>query len=121
MMRLKHPERRKFIRASIPLRILVRDGSSVTEAVTKNISPAGISFYADKPVPADKKNEFLLFLPENDEPVSVYARTIWQRKASLEDNAPYDTGIEILKIREMDKNRFLKYLCDLLYNTDYEI
>ena len=120
-MRLKHPERRKFIRASIPLRILVRDGFSETEAVTRNISPAGISFYSDKSVPSDKETEVLLFLPDKEEPVSVSAKAVWQRKASLEDNAPYDTGIEILDIREEDKNSFLKYLCDLLYNTDYEI
>ena len=45
---------------------------------------------------------------------------VWIKQLSLEDDAPYDIGIELTEIEEDNKNTFLKFLCDLIYNLSKE-
>ena len=61
-----------------------------------------------------------LFLPELDEPITLEGNVVWHEKSSLEDNAPYDVGVEIVSVEDRNKNVFLKYLCDLLYESTYK-
>ena len=61
-----------------------------------------------------------LFLLKREDPILLKGRVVWKQKVSLEDNAPYDTGIEITEINEEYKIVFLKYLCDLLYGSAYK-
>ena len=67
-----------------------------------------------------KKLKLKLFVPIIDQPIDLIVRVIWQAKISLEDNSPFDVGVEIMDICEENKNIFLKYLCDLLYGSTYE-
>ena len=43
-----------------------------------------------------------------------------KKKLSLEDNSPFDVGTELVDIEEDNKNTFLKFLCDLIYNLPEE-
>jgi len=119
-MRLKLPERRRFIRIEVPLRINVRGNGWSEEATTKNISPIGMRFEISREFEKSVLLDMSMFLPvPESSPISVKARVIWQSKTSLEDNAPYDVGVEIVEIEESSKNVLLKYLCDLLYDSSY--
>ena len=119
-MKLKLPERRRFIRIDIPLRVKIISGDRVDEVITKNISPGGIRFEVGRKLEVSEKLDLSLYLPSSDDPINLEAKVIWQTKTSLEDNAPYDVGVEILTIEDKNKNVLLKYLCDLLYDSKYK-
>ncbi len=120
-MKGKLPERRRFIRLEVPLRVVVKKDNQAYEVTTKNISPIGLRFEIGIEL-ADAKNlQMDLYLPDTDGFVSIEGRVIWHKKVSLDDDAPYDVGIEIVKVEEDKKNSFLKCLCDLMYNINPKI
>jgi hypothetical protein len=119
-MKLKLPERRRFVRIEIPLKVIVKAGDRVDEVITKNVSPVGLRFEVNKELKAPEGLDLSLYLPSDEKPIKLKAKVIWQDKISLEDNAPYDVGVEITEIDDKNKNSFLKYLCDLLYESTYK-
>ncbi|MGB2600751.1 MAG: PilZ domain-containing protein [Candidatus Omnitrophota bacterium] len=119
-MKLKLPERRRFVRIEIPLRVVVKSGDRVDEVITKNVSPVGMRFEINEELKQSDSLNMSLYLPKSDDPINLVGKVIWQIKTSLEDNAPYDVGIEITEIDDKNKNVFLKYLCDLLYASTYK-
>ncbi|MFH1552943.1 MAG: PilZ domain-containing protein [Candidatus Omnitrophota bacterium] len=118
-MKMKLPERRRFIRIEIPLKVIIKSGDRVDEIITKNISPVGLRFEILRALKGSEKLDLALHIPSTDNPIPLKAKVIWQTKTSLEDNAPYDVGVEITDIDDKTKNIFLKYLCDLLYDSTY--
>lgn len=100
--------------------MIVKAGDRIDEVVTKNISPVGLRFEISKELKAPEGLDLSLYLPSDDKPIKLKAKVIWQAKTSLEDNAPYDVGVEITEIDDKNKNYFLKYLCDLLYESTYK-
>jgi len=52
--------------------------------------------------------------------VHAKGKVIWIKQLSLEDDAARDVGIELIEIEEDNKNTFLKFLCDLIYNLPKE-
>ena len=104
-------ERRKFTRYTIPLKITyVLEGESVLHTgTTKNISSLGIRFESEKKLQEGNKLDLKLELPKAQNPVHLQGKLVWVRKQTLEDNAPFDVGLEFLKIEEDNKNTFLKF------------
>jgi c-di-GMP-binding flagellar brake protein YcgR len=119
-MKLKLPERRRFIRIEIPLKVTIMTEGRVDEVVTKNISPIGMRFEIAKELSKTEKLDMTLSIPSSEGPAKLTGRVVWQNKTSLEDNAPYDVGVEIIEIEDTNKNLFLKYLCDLLYESTFK-
>ncbi|MFC1480325.1 PilZ domain-containing protein [Candidatus Omnitrophota bacterium] len=119
-MKMKLPERRRFVRIEIPLKVIIKSGDRVDEIITKNISPVGLRFEILRALKESEKLDMALHIPSMDNPIPLKAKVIWQTKKSLEDNAPYDVGVEITDIDDKNKNVFLKYLCDLLYGSTYK-
>ncbi|MFC1548516.1 PilZ domain-containing protein [Candidatus Omnitrophota bacterium] len=119
-MKLKLPERRRFVRIEIPLKVIVKSEGREDEVVTKNVSPVGLRFEIGAELKKSEKLNLSLYIPTIDDPIDLKANVIWQDKTSLEDNAPYDVGVEIIEIGDKNKNEFLKYLCDLLYESTYK-
>ena len=119
-MKLKLPERRRFVRIETPLRVVVKSGDRVDEVTTKNVSPVGMRFEVSEEFKQSDNLKMTLYLPKSDDPIALVGKVIWQTKTSLEDNAPYDVGVEIIEIDDRNKNIFLKYLCDLLYASTYK-
>ena len=119
-MKLKLPERRRFIRIEIPLKVSIKAGGRVDEVVTKNISPIGMRFEISNELKNTEMLEMSLSIPTSDMPVRLKGRVVWQNKTTLEDSAPFDVGIEIMEIEDKNKNVFLKYLCDLLYDSTFK-
>lgn len=119
-MKLKLPERRRFVRVETPLKVVVTEGDRIDEVVTKNISPMGFRFEVSREYKQTEDLELALYIPSTEKAIHIKGKVVWQEKISLEDNAPYDVGIEVTQVDEKDKNVFLKYLCDLLYKSSYK-
>lgn len=118
-MKLKLPERRQFVRTAVPLKISIEEEGKAWTASTKDISPVGLGIETPQEIKGDTV-KFILHLPENSETIKLEGRVVWQQRVSLEDNAPYSVGVEINNIEEKKKNIFLKFLCDLLYESTYK-
>lgn len=104
----------------VSLKTVVNYDGQSEETVVKNISPLGLNFEASQKVKESEDLTVLLSIPLSDDPVFLRAKVVWQKKVTLEDNSPYDIGVEIVEIEDTKKDVFLKYLCDLLYKSVYE-
>ncbi len=120
-MKPKLAERRRYIRIGIPLKVNASGKGWEKEILIKNISPIGIRFEIDRKLAKDEIIDMALSVPSSDTPITVQGKVVWQEKTSLEDNAPYDIGVEIINIEEESKIALLRYLCDLLYNASHKL
>lgn len=112
-------ERRKYIRLKTPIPIIytIADTGNIYRSVTKDISAEGLRFEANaKDLKESSNIEIKLEIYGANNPVHAKGKVVWKRRLSLEDGAPYDVGIELTEIEEDNKNTFLKFLCDLIYN-----
>jgi len=112
-------ERRRYIRLFVPIGIIYTNLSEgkIHNADTKDISAEGVRFEAaDKLLNKSDLIELRLNIPGAPNPVHTRGRVMWKEKLTLEDNSPFDFGVEFLEIEEDNKNTFLKFLCDLIYN-----
>ena len=112
-------ERRKFIRLDAPIAIAysLPQGDRVYRVVSKNISALGLRFQTTSShLQESNMLDLTLELPNASNPVHARGKVIWIKKLTLEDSAPFDVGIAFEKIDEDNKNTFLKFLCDLIYN-----
>jgi hypothetical protein len=120
MIRSKPPERRKFIRIEVPLKVLVFTTAFKEEVSTKNISPIGMCFQIGNSVHCGDILGLSIFLPGEVDPISAKGRVVWLRTVSSEDKSPMDAGIDVIEIAERSKIALLRYLCDLLYKSSYK-
>jgi hypothetical protein len=111
-------ERRRYIRLAAPVSVSYTAVSTnrVYSATTKNISAEGLRFETpEKDIDASGIIDLKLVIPGAANPVHAKGKVMWKKKVTLDDNAPYDVGLEISEIEEDNKNTFLKFLCDLIY------
>jgi hypothetical protein len=123
-IREKLVERRSFIRLRKPIAVTytISESDKVHNVTAKDISAEGLRFQtSDKGLKEGDTLELRLDIPEVANPVHVNGKIMWKKKLSLEDNAPFDVGTEILGIEEDNKNTFLKFLCDLIYNLPEDV
>lgn len=116
-------ERRKYIRlkSPVPITFTVLDTEAVHHAVTKDISAEGLRFETNsKDLKETESLEMKLEIYGANNPVHAKGKVIWKKKLGLEDNALYEIGVEFIEIEEDNKNTFLKFLCDLIYNLPKE-
>lgn len=116
-------ERRRYIRLDTPIEIsyAINENGAVHKTMTKNISPDGLRFEGrDKGLAESDIIELKLTIPGTVNPVHVKGRVMWKKRLSLEDSAPFDFGLEFSEIEEDNKNTFLKFFCDLLYDISKE-
>ena len=116
-------ERRQYLRIETPLslRVIGKD-SVVSQTTTEDISPAGIRFKSKEgSANINDPVEITLEIPGALSPVHVKGKIIWKRKVSGEGAASTDFGCEFTRIEEDNKNTFLKYFCDLLYERGKEV
>lgn len=116
-------ERRRYIRLKTPISVTytVSGTGVVHNCVTKDMSADGLRLEAkSEDIEKGSILELKLDLYGANSPVHAKGKVIWIKQLSLEDNAPCDVGIEITGIEEDNKNTFLKFLCDLIYNLPKE-
>ncbi|MBU4377001.1 MAG: PilZ domain-containing protein [Candidatus Omnitrophica bacterium] len=113
-------ERRRFIRLEVPieLKYIVEDNPSQTRmrVATKDLSCDGLRFISEHKIDEGSALDLNLTIPGANNPVHIKGKAVWVRKMSSEDAAPFEVGVEFAQIEEDNKNTFLKYLCDLIYN-----
>ena len=117
-------ERRRYIRLKtpIPLACTVPNSGNIYNSITKDISSDGLRFESRaKDLQESVIIEVKLEIPGANNPVHAKGKIIWRKQISLEDDAPYDVGMEFTEIEEDNKNTFLRFLCDLIYNLPKEI
>ena len=117
-------ERRKYLRlrTPIPVTFTVAGEAAICRTVSKNISADGLSFEITNSGLADSAMiELKLDISGAQNPIHAAGRLVWKKKISLEDGAAYDCGIELTEIEEDNKNTFLKFLCDLIYDAGEEL
>ncbi len=117
-------ERRKYIRLFTPISIAYVNSADgkMHNADTKDISAEGIRFTAaDKALNASDVIELKLNILGAPNSVHAKGRIMWKERMTLEDNSPFDFGVEFIEIEEDNKNTFLKFLCDLIYKLPEEI
>ena len=116
-------ERRKHIRlpAEIPFCYAAAECNAIEKGTTKNISAEGIGFETgNKGLKEDDILELNLRIPASPNPVHARGRVVWKKKTETDDAAPFDVGVEFVSIEEDNKNTFLKFLCDMIYNLRQE-
>jgi c-di-GMP-binding flagellar brake protein YcgR len=116
-------ERRRYIRLEVPLKITytIPELHKVYTTVAKNISADGIRFESqEKGLKESSIIELKIEIPNIPSAVHIKGRVIWKSKLTLEDGAPFDVGVEFIEIEDDNKNTFLKFLCDLIYNLPKE-
>jgi c-di-GMP-binding flagellar brake protein YcgR len=116
-------ERRRYIRLEVPLQVTytMPELHKVYTTIAKNISADGMRFEAnDRSIKELSIIELKLEIPNVQSPVHIKARVMWKATLSLEDGSPFDVGVEFTEIEEDNKNTFLKFLCDLIYNLSKE-
>ena len=116
-------ERRRYIRLQTPINIsyILPESGKIYNTVAKNISADGLRLETmDKVIKEADTIELKLDISGAVNPVHAKGRVIWKGRISLEDGAPFDMGLEFTEIEEDNKNTFLKFLCDLIYNLPKE-
>ena len=122
-MRDRLVERRKYIRSKIPISVTYTAPNTgiVHSSVTKDVSADGLRLETKaRDIEKGSVLELKLELYGANSPVHARGKVVWIRRLSLEDDAPCDIGIELTEIEEDNKNTFLKFLCDLIYNLPKE-
>ncbi|MBN1871865.1 MAG: PilZ domain-containing protein [Candidatus Omnitrophica bacterium] len=114
----KMEERRKYIRLEVPVHLqYIIDGETMRKDVTtKDLSCDGLRFICSNDISSGLNLEMNLMIPDASNPVHVNGKVVWSKRLTLEDGSPYEVGVEFSKIEEDNKNTFLKYLCDLIYD-----
>lgn len=114
----KIEERRKFIRLQIPveLKYITEGDPTRKELTTKDLSCEGLRFVSKAEIKKGTNLELNLDIPNANNPVHINGKVAWTKRLSTEDGSPFEMGVEFVKIEEDNKNTFLKYLCDLIYN-----
>ena len=119
-MKLKLPERRRFVRLEVPLEITIFRGDHEEKLITQNISPMGFMIKTGQSLGEDALFPLKLKIGPEGASIGIKGKVVWQNKISLEDGAPFEVGVDIADVDDADKNVFLKYICDLLYGSQYK-
>jgi len=116
-------ERRKYIRLRAPVAVTYTIGSGpmVYKTVSKDISADGIRIEASgRSLKEGDVVELKLDIPGAQNPVHMKGKVVWKKRSSLADGAPFEVGIAFTEIEEDNKNTFLRFLCDIIYNLTKE-
>lgn len=115
-------ERRQYLRVQAPLSIrIINSVNALCQTETKNISPLGLRCECvDALANIGDTVELRIKIPDALSPVHAKAKVVWKNKASIEGSSKADIGCEFTDIEEDNKNTFLKYFCDLLYERGKE-
>jgi len=109
-------ERRKFIRLDkgmdFSYKIRASEGP-MEKAVTKNISPGGIRALINRAVRKGTWLELRLYLPALKDPIPCTTKVIW---TADEKEDRIDAGIKFEEIDPEMKNKFLEYICGLMFS-----
>jgi len=110
-------ERRKYIRIPVGLEFLYKVKGDKTDvkqkSITKNISPGGIQGFVNAIIKNGDVLEMDIKIPTSKYPVSALGKVVWTAE---QYGDKIDAGIKFEEIEPEAKNRFLEYICELMYS-----
>lgn len=109
-------ERRKYIRmdASIKFTYKIKgDKGWPKKTVTKNISHGGIRGLVDKKIKKGDELELNIDIPNLKKPIYAITKVIWTADKKADK---IDAGIKFEEIDTEMKNKFLEYMCELMFS-----
>ena len=112
------PERRKYFRAILPLRVsytIVDVPQEQKEIYTKDISGAGIRLPLERELAAGTLLKVQLDLLKDEKKIELNARVIWVSPVPDDRDYPYEAGIEFIDVGVAD--RIMISNC-VLYRTE---
>jgi c-di-GMP-binding flagellar brake protein YcgR len=109
-------ERRRYIRLDTGLEFSykikgTRDAADT--AFTKNISPGGICALIDTKIKKGDQLELNICIPMLEGPIFAIGKVIW---TADEKAGKIDAGIKFEEIEPETKNKFLEYICQLMFS-----
>ncbi|MFA7677200.1 MAG: PilZ domain-containing protein [Candidatus Omnitrophota bacterium] len=108
-------EKRRFVRASYPCKIVIFTPDEATFTVnTENIGAGGIRVILSRELRISLLTDLEVFL--KDKAIKCKGRIVWviKKDSQTPDNSPdYDTGIEFYRISEEDR-KFIKRVVESL-------
>ena len=109
-------EKRKYARLDLALALsFERQGPGAVlkgKGTTRNLSAQGLCFWAPVPLGVGERVKISVLLPEGRR-VSFDSRIKWVKGVN---STVYDIGVEISEISLEDQNRYLLFVCDLMYD-----
>lgn len=111
-------EKRRFIRFDIALKVayIVQRNPKVEKlGATKDISAAGMQLLTGDKLELGDKVDLKIFVPDALNPAHLKGIVVWTKDLEPAGTHSYGIGIDFGKIEEDNKNTFLKFLCDLMY------
>jgi len=111
-------EKRRFIRFDIALKvayIVQKEPKTEKIGTTRDVSAAGMQLLTSDKLESGDRVEFKIFVPEALNPAHLKGMVIWSKESEPSRGHSYSAGIDFDKIEEDNKNTFLKFLCDLMY------
>lgn len=109
-------ERRKYVRldAGLAFTYKIKGAERPEElSVTKNISPGGIRGLVEAKI---KKGDWLnlnISIPTSKKPITSVAKVVWTADKEADK---INAGIKFEEIDPEIKNKFLEYICELMYS-----
>ncbi|MBU1006864.1 MAG: PilZ domain-containing protein [Candidatus Omnitrophica bacterium] len=108
-------ERRKYIRLPAEIKFTYRVKGvehTVERAVTKNLSPGGISALVNKQVKKGAMLELNINVPNLNKSIFAIAKVVWTADQKADK---IDVGIKFEEIDADMKNKFLEYICEIMF------
>ena len=81
-------------------------------AVSKNLSVEGICFKCVKKLKPGTVLKLDVFLPNQERPLSLEGKVIWQGSIFQEDKKVFETGVNLFTLDKDDESKFVTYVCD---------
>ena len=109
-------ERRKYIRLTTDIKFTYRlEGAKATvdRSVTKNISPGGIRALVNKRIKKGNRLELNISVPKVKKSIFAIGKVIWLADEKADK---IDVGIKFEEIDADIKNKFLEYICELMFS-----
>ena len=111
------PERRASPRLRVydPVRLYLSGSPRPVETLTKDLAVGGMRSVSTKAFPISTRLHIELMLPNGQELLSLYGRTVWFR--TIPNSDQFELGIAFTEISENCKRRLSAYLDRLSSHT----
>ena len=116
-------EKRRFIRFNIALKVtyIVQKEQKIERiGTTRDVSAQGMQLLTSDKLGIGDKIDFKIFVPDALNPSHMKGTIVWSRELEHPKSHSYSAGIDFVKIEEDNKNTFLRFLCNLMYDKTGE-
>ena len=112
-------ERRNAQRLNIPLKLEYNFFSKkglVEKIFTQDVSGSGMRIRVSKPFEIGQCLQSKLYFPNSPRPLKVVSKVVWCRRVSGGIKPFFDVGIRYVRIKPIDRERFLFLFCEMMLN-----